>query len=398
MKIFLHSILFIVLLTGNIFGRVWHVPLECGSITTAISMANDGDTVLLAPGYYVENVLIEGKRIVLSGDFLFDSTFTLIPVTVIDGSNPIDPDLGSVVTISGDLSSGSEIIGLTLTMGIGTYIGDKYTGGGILILDCSACCISQCLVVGNSATCGGGVAAFGSAPRLYRNSIIGNSATSGGGVYLDDSPAIVSRNIFVANNASGWGGALSINSAQGVMVSDNIFYQNTADSIGGIYCIFSYPTIQYNNFWNNIRGNFSKCVSLLGDTSCCLNYNHIPCDNFSNIFRDPKFSYFETEIVGVECSSDMIDAGSADNPSLPYGGKKIDIGMFEYDYLVGDVYPDSVTDVTDLIWLVDYIYNSAATPCPWHRVDWNCDCKANLIDITQMVDYIFNGGPGPCTD
>jgi hypothetical protein len=76
----------------------------------------------------------------------------------------------------------------------------------------------------------------------------------------------------------------------------------------------------------------------------------------------------------------------------------MDIGPYEFAYLAGDTYPDQSIDITDVVWLIDYVYGSAPAPCPNWAGDWNSDRKVNLIDISQMVNFLFKGGHSQVCD
>ena len=54
------------------------VPDDQPTIQAGIDAASDGDTVLIAPGFYAENLLIDGKSVALQG-------MGAAEATVIDG-------------------------------------------------------------------------------------------------------------------------------------------------------------------------------------------------------------------------------------------------------------------------------------------------------------------------
>src|SRR5436305_15127639 len=106
-----------LLLTASSFaGTVIYVPANQPTIQAGIDAAANGDTVLVAPGTYFENINFNGKAIIVksSGG---------PGVTKIDGGNK-----ASVVTFTTAESRDSVIDGFTLTHGY-----DTYHGGGVTI-------------------------------------------------------------------------------------------------------------------------------------------------------------------------------------------------------------------------------------------------------------------------
>lgn len=122
-------ILTVPILSGLSSAATIHVPGDFPTIQQGIDSAGYGDTVLVAPGTYVENIDFLGKAITVMSSDGADTT-------IIDGGNPSNPDYGSVVTFRSAEGLKSILEGFKLTNGIGTYFefipGNwKYCGGGI---------------------------------------------------------------------------------------------------------------------------------------------------------------------------------------------------------------------------------------------------------------------------
>ena len=93
-------------------------------IQDAIDDASDGDTILVEPGIYPENVNFNGKNIVVQGENR--------ETTIINGSQS-----GTVVTFESGEDSTAVLTGFTITNGSG-YIDDTVKlGGGIYIENAS---------------------------------------------------------------------------------------------------------------------------------------------------------------------------------------------------------------------------------------------------------------------
>jgi hypothetical protein len=96
MKIF-YSLILIAVCTSAINSATIRVPEDYPEIQLAINAAQVGDTILVSPGTYTENINFLGKGIVLTSNFIFSHNLDDINNTIIDGSNPADPDTASCV-------------------------------------------------------------------------------------------------------------------------------------------------------------------------------------------------------------------------------------------------------------------------------------------------------------
>ncbi|MDH3889550.1 MAG: dockerin type I repeat-containing protein [candidate division Zixibacteria bacterium] len=64
----------------------------------------------------------------------------------------------------------------------------------------------------------------------------------------------------------------------------------------------------------------------------------------------------------------------------------------------GDINCDGVPgmDISDLVYLVDYMFTGGPEPCCFEDADVNCDGSIDISDLVYVVDYMFTGGPQPC--
>jgi len=83
-------------------------------------------------------------------------------------------------------------------------------------------------------------------------------------------------------------------------------------------------------------------------------------------------------------------------PTASNNPKKVSIKMRVWRFH-GDNNYDSEITIADLVYLVDYMFNSGPRPQPeLHVGDLTCDLLINIDDLVYMVDYMFLGGPIPC--
>ena len=89
-----------------------NVPDDYPTIQQGIDASTDGDTVLVQPGTYVENVNFNGHNIVLGSLFLTTGDTPCISQTIVDGN-----DNGSVVTFENGEDTTAMIAGFTISNG-----------------------------------------------------------------------------------------------------------------------------------------------------------------------------------------------------------------------------------------------------------------------------------------
>jgi len=97
-----------------------HVPTDQATIQGAINIANNGDTVLVAPGTYYENINFNGKAITVTSS-------GGAAQTIIDGGG-----VAPVVTFDTNETSTSTLNGFTLQHGISTA-NSLYRGAGVYV-------------------------------------------------------------------------------------------------------------------------------------------------------------------------------------------------------------------------------------------------------------------------
>lgn len=66
------------------------------------------------------------------------------------------------------------------------------------------------------------------------------------------------------------------------------------------------------------------------------------------------------------------------------------------EFIRGDVNNDSVVDLGDAIYLINYLYRYGPEPMPWETGDVNCDGIIDLGDVVYLINYLFRDGPPPC--
>lgn len=220
---------FLFLASASLHPAIIIVPDDFVEIQDAIDASANGDTIIVRPGTYVENINFLGKAITLKSEAGAE-------FTIIDGGQPANPDYGSVVIFENGEGLDSVLDGFTLRNGTGTLRWyDKY-GGGILGDNDSAPMIMNNIISNNTAASGGGVEIRGNGtPMLLRNQIVDNVCFvhSGGGAVINGGDAVIESNLIARNEAMARNGGGILIGYGSARVSGNIIRDNVAFSEGG---------------------------------------------------------------------------------------------------------------------------------------------------------------------
>jgi hypothetical protein len=64
-------------------------------------------------------------------------------------------------------------------------------------------------------------------------------------------------------------------------------------------------------------------------------------------------------------------------------------------YVRGDVNGDGNIGIVDVVYLINYLFNSGPVPRPWGAGDANGDGNVSIVDVVYLINYVFNNGPAP---
>ncbi len=65
-------------------------------------------------------------------------------------------------------------------------------------------------------------------------------------------------------------------------------------------------------------------------------------------------------------------------------------------FLCGDVDASQAIAISDIIYIIDYIFSGGRQPNPIVSSDVNCNGFINISDAVYLINYIFSGGAAPC--
>ncbi len=70
-------------------------------------------------------------------------------------------------------------------------------------------------------------------------------------------------------------------------------------------------------------------------------------------------------------------------------------GLFKPSFLHGDANGDTIIDLADVIYLINYLFRGGPAPSPLEAGDANCDTLVNIDDVIYLINYLYKGGPPP---
>ncbi|PYU99398.1 MAG: hypothetical protein DMG26_16610, partial [Acidobacteria bacterium] len=218
-----------------------NVPAGQPTIQAAINAASNGDTVLVAPGTYYENINFMGKAITVTSS-------GGPAVTTIDGDAA-----GSVVTFSSNEGTNSVLSGFTITNGLGGN--GNCSGAGITIYSASPT-VKGNVITNNPLV---GICAGVSSALIQANVITynGDAGGVGGGVFIGGSGSVQLIGNQISSNVGGYGAGVAVNPGVTPTIENNTISGNigSAGSVGSSYgggiFIYGYALVVQNLITGN---------------------------------------------------------------------------------------------------------------------------------------------------
>lgn len=339
--------LLVLFITTTSFGQVINVPGDYQTIQEGINAAANGDTILVANGLYLENINFHGKNVLVTSMFAITGDFSQIDSTIIDGSNPIYADTGSVVLFISGEDSSAVLQGFTITGGTGTDWIDQddgltYNEGGGILSEASPT-IQYNLIIDNEANRqssgvtsagGGGIRAGYGGTRILNNIIASNSGRYGGGIVSFFDNTVIKNNIIVSNSGgtSFGGGGIWAGGSSGspVLIENNTITDNRSVLAGGGVRKQSAErdmVLRNNIIWGNRATAGSHQIS--GAISSAF-YNLIE-DGYTgstNSALDPIIAWGSQLDYYLGYNSPAVDSGDPASEFNDIDGSRNDIGAY----------------------------------------------------------------------
>lgn len=409
------TILIVAVLIMPVSATIINVPDDYPTIQEGINASSDGDTVLVQPGTYVENINFNGHNIVLGSLFIITGDTSYISQTVIDGNSS-----GPVVIFESGENSSSIITGFTIQNGSADL------GGGVFCENSSPTLLS-CTFTRNNAPKGGGTSCIShSSPTLincvydFNRSVSSNSPTYGAGIYCNRFSTIT--NNIISENSANKGGGIYFLGTNSTFINNTLCRNLAVSSGGGIYCNYSDVLVTNTILWCDSAQEEGNEIHLEGTSSPIFTYNDIQggWDGEGNIDADPLFVDAENYDFHLMSGSPCIDAGDPDSPLDP-DGTIADIGAFYFDqstsvaddhlvpveFHLGQNYPnpfnastiiqytlpktsDVTIDTYDLLGRKVETLVNKHQPAGYHQVIWNADDVSSGIYFYRITAGEFS--------
>jgi serine protease len=287
--------LFLTSCLGSVpaFAVVRNVPGDYPTIQQALNASTAGDIVLVAPGTYMETLVMGPSQ---DGVTLVSQAGPA--ATIVDGNFA-----GASVLRGVSLGPNTAIEGFTFRRG-GALPTTTVLGGGISLSSASPR-IENNVIKQNVGASGGGMYVDRSSPTILNNVLRENQAIhgSGGGIYFDHfAEPRIEDNVIVYNRCAAYGAGLTIwDGSRPQVVGNTIAANEAALDGGGIFVTRnSHPQLTRNIVASNPQGgglrvdDFESTVELsCNDVWGNLAYDYSGLPNSTgangNISADPIF-------------------------------------------------------------------------------------------------------------
>ena len=195
-KGFLFLILVVCISCPPLAAKIIDIPsANFPTIQSGIDSAQHGDTVLVQPDRYIENINFNAKNIIVGSLFITTGDTSYISQTIIDGN-----ESGCVVVFENGEDSTACLSGFTITKGYG--FADANQGAGISCLNNSSPILTHLIVENNEVASGSnggaGILAISKSKPQLQNLIFRDNESKGS--YGGAIRCVDSSNVTISNS------------------------------------------------------------------------------------------------------------------------------------------------------------------------------------------------------
>ncbi|MGB2696604.1 MAG: hypothetical protein WBD28_01940, partial [Candidatus Zixiibacteriota bacterium] len=158
---------------------------------------------------------------------------------------------------------------------------------------------------------------------------------------------------------------------------------------------FDYATIKYDSSGNQLWVRYFDSPESGSDIPYAM-----VMDGSKNIYVTGTGGTIKYDVEGSQLWAGPwggvdIVLDSAENIYVIHGTSDYIIAKY-VQFLRGDVNNDSHVSIADVVYLVNFLFQSGPDPFPAPIVgDSNCDDTVSISDAVYLVNYLFRSGPTP---
>lgn len=339
---------------GSLVATNRHVPNDYSTIQAALNACSNGDSVFVAPGIYLENIIwpqVDGIVLKSTGDMLN---------TIID-ANHIGRGISFVWTSPNPaITSATKINGFTIRYGY-----SNLNGAGVNCFFASPE-FNNCIIANNECTSsgsGGGIYCYSASPVFNNVIIVRNRAYSGGGAHIDPLSSPIFNNCVVADNslfspggsfAAGIYGRYNVYfQLNNCTITRNIFSNTSAIHIGE-QCV---PIIRHSTITDNLSG-----IMVMLNGGLDIQYSNITNNLFDGVWHNDN----DSDILNAQNNWWGSDTGPYHDTTNPQGQGNNAIGNVNFSNWLQNPDPQSpitppvsigIFDITNNSFLINWASN-----------------------------------------
>ena len=358
------------------------VPSQYATIQTAISAANSGDTIRIAPGTYTELLSIANKTVAITGSASAAQVIVRSP----NGSR--------LLSLSDAAAGASTFRNLTLTGGTSQELINLSAGNAVF---------EYCIFKSNQRRAVTSARACGSSDTTtFQHCLFAdNVEPNGGALYLSKVNAIIEDCVFSNNTATG--PTSGVNAGGACYITDwtcgthtftftrCAFVNNVANWGGAVYAEGIYPAASsrlsfascqfVNNFANRGRSVYNWYINC----QVLLSWFCAASDQIHNGWTDSGGTTFAStcaQIPFADCDANVLpDQIQLDVGLLPDSNHD---GIPDECECLGDIFVDGIVNGADLGALLSY-WGPVTTSPPSRACDLNGDERVDGSDLGTLL-------------
>ncbi|MFH0930987.1 MAG: FG-GAP-like repeat-containing protein [Candidatus Zixiibacteriota bacterium] len=153
-----------------------------------------------------------------------------------------------------------------------------------------------------------------------------------------------------------------------------------------------------STYWTSVS-TYSIFVSDLdGDSDLDLAATNQMCEDVSILLNDGDGTFTSDSTYPVGLWPNAIFAADFDKDGdldlATANSNSDDVSILLNSFKV-DPNGDGTLTVSDVVYLINYLFRGGPAPDPMEAGDANCDGKVTVSDAVYLINYLFRGGPKP---